>query len=183
VYEEDWGLKQLAYPIQHKTSGFYYLIEFKADPSFVATLETQYHRDERIIRFITVSLDQHALAYAEHRRQNRASKKAAPAPVKEEAPVAEDIETVVEELNEDISDYYLDKNIEVLNEYFMSIIREYTKNGKLVMGYEEAIAKDFRNVAKAIYDMGLISGVTVAQDPIKLEVFLKNKEKLEDGTY
>ena len=89
----------------------------------------------------------------------------------------------VEELNEDISDYYLDKNIEVLNEYFMSIIREYTKNGKLVMGYEEAIVKDFRNVAKAIYDMGLISGVTVAQDPIKLEVFLKNKEKLEDGTY
>lgn len=89
----------------------------------------------------------------------------------------------VEELNEDISDYYLDKNIEVLNEYFISIIREYTKNGKLVMGYEEAITKDFRNVAKAIYDMGLISGVTVAQDPIKLEVFLKNKEKLEDGTY
>ena len=101
VYEEDWGLKQLAYPIQHKTSGFYYLIEFKAEPSFVATLETQYHRDERIIRFITVTLDQHALAYAEHRRQNRASKKAAPAPVKEEVPVAEDIEAVVEELNED----------------------------------------------------------------------------------
>ena len=103
VYEEDWGLKQLAYPIQHKTSGFYYLIEFKADPSFVATLETQYHRDERIIRFITVSLDQHALAYAEHRRQNRASKKAAPAPVKEEAPVVEDADVVVdvEELNED----------------------------------------------------------------------------------
>ena len=89
----------------------------------------------------------------------------------------------VEKLNEDISDYYLDKNNEVLNEYFMSIIREYTKNGKLVMGYEEAITKDFRNVAKAIYDMGLISGVTVAQDPIKLEVFLKNKDKLEDGTY
>ena len=89
----------------------------------------------------------------------------------------------VEKLNEDISDYYLDKNIEVLNEYFMSIIREYTKNGKLVMGYEEVITKDFINVAKAIYDMGLISGVTVAQDPIKLEVFLKNKEKLEDGTY
>ena len=103
VYEEDWGLKQLAYPIQHKTSGFYYLIEFKAEPSFVATLETQYHRDERIIRFITVSLDQHALAYAEHRRQNRASKKAAPAPVKEEAPVVEDADAIVdvEELNED----------------------------------------------------------------------------------
>ncbi|MBO4610819.1 MAG: 30S ribosomal protein S6, partial [Bacteroidales bacterium] len=66
VYEEDWGLKQLAYPIQHKTSGFYYLIEFKATPEFVATLETQYHRDERIIRYLTVALDKDAIAYAEH---------------------------------------------------------------------------------------------------------------------
>ncbi|MBR0292504.1 MAG: 30S ribosomal protein S6, partial [Bacteroidales bacterium] len=83
VYEEDWGLKQLAYPIQHKTSGFYYLIEFKADPQFVATLETQYHRDERIIRFLTVALDKNSIAYAEHRRQMRAGKAAAKA---EEAP-------------------------------------------------------------------------------------------------
>ena len=78
VYQEDWGLKQLAYPIQHKTSGFYYLIEFKANPEFVATLETQYHRDERIIRYLTVALDKHAVAYAEHRRQTRAAKAAAP---------------------------------------------------------------------------------------------------------
>ena len=79
VYEEDWGIKQLAYPIQHKTSGFYYLIEFKADPQFINTLEVQYHRDERIIRYITVALDKHAVAYAEHRRQMRAAKAAAPA--------------------------------------------------------------------------------------------------------
>ena len=78
VYEEDWGLKQLAYPIQHKTSGFYYLIEFKAEPEFVGTLETQYHRDERIIRYLTVALDKNAVAYAERRRQNRAAKAAAP---------------------------------------------------------------------------------------------------------
>ena len=90
VYEEDWGLKQLAYPIQHKTSGFYYLIEFKADPSFVATLETQYHRDERILRYITVALDKNAVAYAEHRRQTRAAKAAAATATKqEEAPAAE----------------------------------------------------------------------------------------------
>lgn len=36
VYEEDWGLKPLAYAIQHKTSGFYHLIEFKANPEFIA---------------------------------------------------------------------------------------------------------------------------------------------------
>jgi len=96
VYEEDWGLKQLAYPIQHKTSGFYYLIEFKADPQFVATLETQYHRDERILRYLTVTLDKHAIAYAEHRRQTRAAKAAAataaPQAEVEEAPAIEDNE-------------------------------------------------------------------------------------------
>ncbi len=74
VYEEDWGLKQLAYPIQHKTSGFYYLIQFKATPDFVARLETQYHRDERILRFLTVALDKHAVAYAEKRRAGKAAK-------------------------------------------------------------------------------------------------------------
>ena len=71
VYEEDWGLKQLAYPIQKKTTGFYYLIEFKAEPQFIAKLETQYRRDERIIRFLTFAMDKHAVAYAEKRRANR----------------------------------------------------------------------------------------------------------------
>ncbi|MDY4630091.1 MAG: 30S ribosomal protein S6 [Candidatus Cryptobacteroides sp.] len=71
VYQEDWGLKQLAYPIQKKTTGFYYLIEFKAEPQFIAKLETQYRRDERIIRFLTFAMDKHAVAYAEKRRANR----------------------------------------------------------------------------------------------------------------
>lgn len=74
VYEEDWGLKQLAYPIQKKTSGFYYLIEFKAAPEFIAQLETQYRRDERIIRFLTFAMDKHAVAYAEKRRANKNAK-------------------------------------------------------------------------------------------------------------
>ena len=90
VYQEDWGLRQLAYPIQHKTTGFYYLIEFKADSQFVATLETQYHRDERIIRFLTVALDKDAVAYAEKRRAGKAAKAAAPAV--EEAPAAPAVE-------------------------------------------------------------------------------------------
>ena len=71
VYQEDWGLKQLAYPIQKKTTGFYYLIEFKAEPQFIAKLETQYRRDERIIRFLTFAMDKHAVAYAEKRRANK----------------------------------------------------------------------------------------------------------------
>ncbi len=75
VYEEDWGLKQLAYPIQKKTTGFYYLIEFKADSQFIDKLETQYRRDERIIRYLTFAMDKHAVAYAEKRRANKQAAK------------------------------------------------------------------------------------------------------------
>ena len=71
VYEEDWGLRKLAYPIQKKTTGFYYLVEFKAEPSFINVLETQYRRDERIIRFLTFAMDKHAVAYAEKSRANK----------------------------------------------------------------------------------------------------------------
>ena len=63
VYEEDWGLKKLAYPIQKKTTGFYSLFGFKAQPDFVQKLELQYHRDERVIRYLTVAMDKHAVAY------------------------------------------------------------------------------------------------------------------------
>jgi small subunit ribosomal protein S6 len=68
VHEEDWGLRKLAYPIQKKTTGFYHLVEFKSEGDFVDKLETQYRRDERIIRFLTVSMDKNAIAYAEKRR-------------------------------------------------------------------------------------------------------------------
>ena len=74
VYEQDWGLKKLAYPIQKKTTGFYYLIEFKAEPEVIAKLELQYRRDERIIRFLTFAMDKHAIAYAEKRRANQEQK-------------------------------------------------------------------------------------------------------------
>ena len=75
VYEQDWGLRKLAYPIQKKTTGFYHLIEFKAEPAFISKLETQYRRDERIIRFLTFAMDKHAIAYAEKRRANQTEQK------------------------------------------------------------------------------------------------------------
>jgi small subunit ribosomal protein S6 len=70
VYEHNWGMKKLAYPIQKKTTGFYYLIEFKAEPQVIAILETAYKRDETLLRFLTVSLDKHAIAYNEKKRAN-----------------------------------------------------------------------------------------------------------------
>ncbi len=68
IHEENWGLKKLAYPIQKKASGFYYLMEFKAEGEVVDALETAYRRDERMLRFLTVKLDKFAVAYSEKRR-------------------------------------------------------------------------------------------------------------------
>jgi len=76
VFEDHWGLRKLAYPIQKKSTGFYHLIEFKADPSLVANLEVEMKRDERIIRFLTVSLDKFAIAYNEKKRRDKENVKA-----------------------------------------------------------------------------------------------------------
>jgi len=74
VSEENWGLRKLAYPIEKKTTGFYQLIEFKAKPETIAVLETQFRRDERVIRYLTFRLDKYAAEYAAKRRNVRASK-------------------------------------------------------------------------------------------------------------
>jgi small subunit ribosomal protein S6 len=76
VYEEDWGLKKLAYPIQKKSTGFYYLIEFESEGKAIDKLETEYRRDERVIRFLTMKMDKYAVEYAEKKRSKKAEKKA-----------------------------------------------------------------------------------------------------------
>ncbi len=75
IHDEDWGLKKLAYPIQKKTTGFFHLFEFKADSSFIEKFETEFRRDERIIRFLTFKLDKHAVAYSKKRRNKLKAKK------------------------------------------------------------------------------------------------------------
>ncbi|MFC2124992.1 30S ribosomal protein S6 [Bacteroidota bacterium] len=75
VNEENWGLKKLAYPILHKTTGFYNLIEFEATPNTIAALELEYRRDDKIMRFLTISLDKHAIAYNEKRSRGEFNKK------------------------------------------------------------------------------------------------------------
>ena len=66
---ENWGLKKLAYPIQNKKSAFYHLMEFTVAPEAIDALEIEFRRDERVMRFLTVKLDKHAVAWAEKRRK------------------------------------------------------------------------------------------------------------------
>jgi len=69
VSEEFWGLKKLAYPIQKKSTGFYHLFEYTSDSiTLVNELEVAFKRDERVMRYLTVSLDKHAAEWAEKRR-------------------------------------------------------------------------------------------------------------------
>ena len=75
VHEEDWGLRKLAYPIQHKSTGFYNLLEFEADGSVIEKLEIQFRRDERILRFLTMKMDKYAIKYAEKKRSMKQEKK------------------------------------------------------------------------------------------------------------
>ena len=76
VNEETGGLKMMAYAIQKKSTGFYCLLEFKAEPTIGKTLETGYRRDEKVIRHMTVKLDKYAAQYAEKRRNKFAYKEA-----------------------------------------------------------------------------------------------------------
>jgi small subunit ribosomal protein S6 len=76
VFEDNWGLKKLAYPILKKSTGFYHLIEFKADPAIIKEWEVTFKRDERILRFLTVALDKYAIAYNEKKRNKAKVEKA-----------------------------------------------------------------------------------------------------------
>ncbi len=74
VHRENWGLRKLVYPIQKKSTGFYNLFEFKNDGQLIANLELQLKRDERVLRFLTVKLDKHAIAYNEKKRRIKKEK-------------------------------------------------------------------------------------------------------------
>ncbi len=68
IHKEDWGLKKLAYPIQHKKSGFYHLFEFQVAGEEIAAFELEFRRDDSVMRYLTVKLDKHAIAWAVKRK-------------------------------------------------------------------------------------------------------------------
>ena len=55
---DDWGKRRLAYEINDRTEGFYYLVNFKADSEFPKVLERQYKITEGILRTIVIRKDE-----------------------------------------------------------------------------------------------------------------------------
>ena len=67
-HSEKWGLKKLAYPIQKKTTGFYFLLEYEGEGNLINDLEISFKRDERVMRFLTVKMCKDHQAYSVKRR-------------------------------------------------------------------------------------------------------------------
>jgi small subunit ribosomal protein S6 len=66
---ERWGMRKLAYPIRKRTNGYYTYIEFRAYGDFMEELERQFRYDDNVMRYLTVKLDKHAVAYNNKRRE------------------------------------------------------------------------------------------------------------------
>ena len=54
---DEWGKRRLAYPIQKQNEGYYVLINFSSDPSFIDELERVYNITDEIIKHIVVKKD------------------------------------------------------------------------------------------------------------------------------
>ncbi|MEO7393348.1 MAG: 30S ribosomal protein S6 [Chitinophagaceae bacterium] len=63
VAENAWGLKSLAYPIQKKTTGLYWVLEYTAQSDFNEKLKIQLLRDESVLRHLCTKLDKYAVEY------------------------------------------------------------------------------------------------------------------------
>jgi small subunit ribosomal protein S6 len=69
VHENPWGLKSLAYAIQKKTTGLYWVLEYDAPSDFNEKLKIQILRDESILRFMATKLDKYAVEYNTRKRR------------------------------------------------------------------------------------------------------------------
>jgi small subunit ribosomal protein S6 len=69
VAENPWGLKSLAYPIQKKTTGLYWVMEFIAPSDFNEKLKIQLLRDDNVMRHMFTALDKYAVEYNDRKRR------------------------------------------------------------------------------------------------------------------
>lgn len=92
-----WGKKKLAYPVKKRSRGHYVLMEYIGGPELVAELERNMRLDERVLKFITVKLDDH---YDPEKEEAR--KAASPRRFGEEEEGAGAVEGASEEFDQDV---------------------------------------------------------------------------------
>ncbi len=76
VSVDETGLRQLAYPINRRSTGVYYCVEFGCEnPAFLTKFELNLKRNEKLLRFLTVKLDKFGVKYNDDKRNGRIGKK------------------------------------------------------------------------------------------------------------
>ena len=63
VHTNAWGLKSLAFPINKKTTGLYWVLEYTAPSDFNEKLKIQLLRDDNVMRHMFTALDKYAVEY------------------------------------------------------------------------------------------------------------------------
>lgn len=56
--QDDWGKRKLAYPIHKHTKGHYTLLRTVSSPTHILEIERKMRLDDRVIRFLTVKMDE-----------------------------------------------------------------------------------------------------------------------------
>ena len=69
LHDKPWGLKSLAYPINKKTTGLYWVLEYQAPSDFNEKLKIQLLRDESVLRQLLTKLDKYAVEYNDKKRR------------------------------------------------------------------------------------------------------------------
>jgi small subunit ribosomal protein S6 len=54
---DEWGRKKMAYPIKKNPEGYYVFIQTEVDGAVIADLERRLKQMEKVLRFITLRLD------------------------------------------------------------------------------------------------------------------------------
>ena len=72
VAVDEPGLRQLAYSINKRSTGVYYCIEFACEAAdWLVKFELNMKRNERLLRYLTVKLDQFGVKYNDDKRSGR----------------------------------------------------------------------------------------------------------------
>jgi small subunit ribosomal protein S6 len=67
---DEWGLRQFAYDIENKGSGYFVNTYFTAPADAIASIERQMRIDDNIMRYLTLKYDEKMLRHRELQRKN-----------------------------------------------------------------------------------------------------------------
>ncbi|MEN8134771.1 MAG: 30S ribosomal protein S6 [Thermodesulfobacteriota bacterium] len=90
---DKWGLRKTAYPIMKETQGYYVYIQYAGQPAAVDEMERVFRIDDKVMKYLTVKLQDVFTALPEDEAAKKAESDAAATPEKVEEKAAEATES------------------------------------------------------------------------------------------